>query len=307
MAPVSHFMDSLIESSRAKGSNVVVGLDTDPRRLPGFLRVLAGSERDDVTSQSRAQLSFNLAVIDAVAPIVPAVKLQIAYYELLGPEGLHAYRSTIHYARNKGLLVIGDIKRGDIGSTANAYAEAHLFGDAAADAVTVNPYMGSESILPFLEVARRSGKAVFVLVKTSNRSSAELQDLEVGDPRQRNYEVVARIVDELGSDSIGKEGYSLVGAVVGATFPAEADRLRKALPHTFFLVPGYGVQGANAQDVVACFDSNRSGAIVNASRSIIFAFEKSGASSLTEVGEAAYNAAKKMTDEINIAVQSRRL
>lgn len=302
-----HFTDALIEAQQAKGSGVVVGLDTDPRRLPQFVTNRFHSSRaDDLVPRAEAQLAFNEAIIDAVHSIVPAVKAQIAFYELLGPAGIETYQKTIRYARSKGLLVIGDIKRGDIGSTAEAYAEAHLEGDHAPDAVTVNPYMGSDSILPFLQVGRRHGKGVFVLVKTSNPSSSELQDLEVAHPRQRNYEIVARKVGELGADSVGKRGYSLMGAVVGATYPSEAVHLRGVLTHTFFLVPGYGAQGAKASDVAGCFDASGSGAVVNASRSIIYAFEKLGGLSLADVGKAAAQAAKKMTSEIRAALQRPR-
>lgn len=307
MSGAFHFADALIEAEQAKNSVVVVGLDTDPRRLPQFLLdefKIPGT--DQLAARAKAQLAFNQAIIDAVDSIVPAVKVQIAFYEFLGPAGIETYQKTTHYARGKGLLVIGDIKRGDIGSTADAYAEAHLEGDYSPDAVTVNPYMGSDGILPFLQVGRRRGKGLFVLVKTSNPSSSELQDLETGDPRQRNYEVVARKVSELGKDSIGQHGYSLVGAVVGATYPSEAVRLRMLLPHTFFLVPGYGAQGAGATDVAGCFDAGGRGAVVNASRSIIYAFEKSGGSSLADIGMAAAHAAKQMTGEINAALQRPR-
>jgi orotidine-5'-phosphate decarboxylase len=299
MSEEFHFADALIEAARAKSSVVVVGLDTDPRRLPQFLL-------GQYPTKAEAQLAFNQAIVDAVCLIVPAVKVQIAFYELLGPAGIETYQKTISYAHSKGLLVIGDIKRGDIGSTAEAYAEAHLQGEHAADAVTVNPYLGSDGILPFLQVGRRQGRGVFALVKTSNPSSSELQDLEVTDPRQRNYEVVARKIGELGADSVGKHGYSLMGAVVGATYPAEAINLRGLLPHTFFLVPGYGAQGAKAGDVAGCFDAHRSGAVVNASRSIIYAYEKSGGASLTEIGNAAAQAAKQMTNDIADALGVHR-
>lgn len=299
-----HFTDALIEAEQAKGSVVVVGLDTDPRRLPQFLlEQFLATDTDQMKTKAIAQLAFNEAVIDAVHSIVPAVKVQIAFYELLGPAGIETYQKTIRYARSKRLLVIGDIKRGDIGATAEAYAEAHMEGDHAPDAVTVNPYMGSDGILPFLQVGRRHGKGVFVLVKTSNPSSSELQDLEVADPRLRNYEIVARKVSELGADSIGKHGYSLVGAVVGATYPSEAIRLRGLLSHTFFLVPGYGAQGAKGSDVGGCFDVRGSGAVVNASRSIIYAFEKAGGASLADIGNAAAKVAKEMTRDINSALQ----
>lgn len=309
MSEAYHFTDRLIEAAQAKGSSVVVGLDTDPRRLPQFLMHQCGdSDGTEATAKSNAQLAFNEAIVDAVHSIVPAVKVQIAYYEMLGPAGLLAYQSTIRYAHEKGLLVIGDIKRGDIGSTADAYAEAHLGNDDSADAVTVNPYMGSDGILPFVEVAKRLGKGVFVLVKTSNPSSSELQDLQISDSGERVYESLARKVQELGADCIGRHGYSLVGAVVGATYPAEGENLRRSLPHTFFLVPGYGAQGAGAGDVAGCFDATGMGAIVNASRSIIFAYEKrhTDVNTLEGIGSAAREAAEEMRVEINKALKDRR-
>ena len=302
-----HFADALIEATKAKGSCVAVGLDTDPRRLPQFLiEQFSTSESDEVAATATAQLAFNKTIIDAICDIVPVVKVQIAYYELLGPSGIATYEKTIQYAKTKGLLVIGDIKRGDIGSTAKAYAEAHLEGTSAADAVTVNPYMGSDAILPFIETARRHGKGIFVLVKTSNRSSSELQDLKLAESRQRNYEVVAHKVNALGTDNLGQHGYSLVGAVVGATYPSEGKKLRRILSHTPFLVPGYGAQGAAASDVVGCFDTNGLGAIVNASRSIIFAFEQSGATSTSDISLAASEAANNMTDNLNAALKRVR-
>jgi orotidine-5'-phosphate decarboxylase len=300
-----HFTDALIAAEQGKGSCVVVGLDTDPRRLPQCLMDRIRADPDPISAVARAQIAFNEAIIDAVHAFVPAVKLQIAYYELLGAPGIEAYQKTIRYAHGKGLLVIGDIKRADIGSTAGAYAEAHLAGENSADSVTVNPYLGSDGILPFLEVGRPQGKGVFVLVKTSNPSSSELQDLEVSHSGQRNYEVVARKVGELGADSVGKGGFSLVCAVVGATFPSEAEHLRKILPHIFFLVPGYGAQGAGPKDVAGCFNASGVGAVVNASRSIIYAYEKAGCSSLSDVGNAAALAVRQMTNEINNALRQR--
>jgi orotidine-5'-phosphate decarboxylase len=302
-------MDQLVERIKQKNSCVVVGLDTDPRRLPDEI-IRAGRRVDAVLNRqlAEAQLEFNRIIVDAVYDKVPMVKLQIAFYEMLGPSGLDTYKRTIEYARSKELLTIGDIKRGDIGSTAGAYAEAHLASEDSPDAVTVNPYMGSDAILPFLEIARPRGKGLFVLVKTSNPSSSEIQDLEIGSSGERVYEAVARRVAMLGSETVGRNGYGLVGAVVGATYPEDAAKLRKMLPHTYFLVPGFGAQGAGPDDVAGCLDSRGLGAVVNASRSIIFAYEKSKnvPATIESIGEAACEAAETMRKEIDAAFARRR-
>jgi orotidine-5'-phosphate decarboxylase len=243
---------------------------------------------------ARAVLEFNRAVIDSVEPAAVAVKPQIAFYEAFGCEGLRAYAETIGHARARGLLVIGDVKRNDIGSTAAAYAQAHLPGPPAsppaplplgegrvraawpaasefhADAITINALFGSDGVKPFLERARQSGAGLFVLVRTSNPSSAELQDLDCGG--EPFYVRVAALVEEWGACDRGASGYSLVGAVAGATFPAALRRLRQAMPHAVLLVPGLGAQGGTVADVTGAFDAQGRGAIVNASRSVIYAF-----------------------------------
>ena len=227
-------------------------------------------------------IEFNMNIIDKVCDIVPAVKVQVAYYEQYGFEGMRAFDCTVNYARGRGLYVIADCKRNDIGSTAKCYSTAYL-GETdingkrltafPADMLTVNGYLGTDGIQPFVEDVKKHDKGIFVLVKTSNPSSGELQNLklESGEPL---YERMGKLVESWGADCVGKYGYSDVGAVVGATHPEEAERLRKLLKHTFFLIPGYGAQGANAQMLKCCFDERGLGGIVNNSRGIICAYKK---------------------------------
>ncbi|MBR5114230.1 MAG: orotidine-5'-phosphate decarboxylase [Oscillospiraceae bacterium] len=255
-------MDALIEKILQKDNPTVAGLDPRQAHLPPELREMPPDE---------AYLKFNLGLIDALADVVPAVKPQAACYEALGAAGMAVLEKTIAAAREAGLYVISDAKRGDIGSTAEAYAEAWLAdGPLGSDAVTVNPYLGSDGILPFLA----TGRDVFALVKTSNPSSAELQDLDCGG--EPLYMRVAKLVEKLGAESVGEHGYSKLGAVVGATHPAELAQLRAAFPTVFFLVPGYGAQGGGAADVAGAFDEKGLGAIINSSRGIIAAWKKTG-------------------------------
>jgi orotidine-5'-phosphate decarboxylase len=281
MTSARHFADRLCEAIARKGNAVVVGLDPRLESLPAEL--LAACRKAYGASQraaGEALWQFNRAIIDAVHDLVPAVKPQLAFYERYGLEGLQAYVRTVRHARTAGLLVIADAKRNDIGPTAMAYAEAFLGttclfeqtvpGDFEADALTVNAFLGRDGIQPFIDQAQQHDRGLFVLVKTSNASSGELQDLPVaGRPM---YEHLAELVEAWGAASRGSCGYSAVGAVVGATYPEQARRLRVLMPHTIFLLPGYGTQGATAADVVGCFDACGYGAIVNASRSILFAF-----------------------------------
>ncbi|MEG2118902.1 MAG: orotidine-5'-phosphate decarboxylase, partial [Pseudoflavonifractor sp.] len=242
--------------------------------------------------------------MDALCDIVPAVKPQSAYYERLGWRGMEVLERTIRYAQEKGFFVIADIKRGDIGSTAEAYSDAWLgktkVGETAlscfdADCVTVNGYMGSDSINPFLETCKAEDKCLFVLVKTSNPGSGELQDLVAGD--RVVYKVVGDLTERLGKNTAGKHGFQLAGAVVGATYPSDMRELRKRLEHTFFLVPGYGAQGGTAEDVQYAFNKYGHGAIVNASRSIMCAWKKTGNNG-TDYAAAARSAALAMRDDI---------
>jgi len=271
--PERHFADALLEACRRKRSQVVVGLDPRLDRLPAELR-----EGDAAPGPAERILAFNRNVIDAVAESAAAVKCQIAFYEQLGCAGMAAYAETIRHAKNCDLIVIADAKRGDIASTASAYAAAHLGGhdggvdDFVADALTVNPYLGSDGVRPFVNAAVTTGRGLFVLVKTSNPSSTELQDLDCGG--RPLYEHVASLVSAWGAPHKGEGGYSPVGAVVGATFPEELARLRALMPHTPLLVPGFGAQGGGVQDVLPAFDERGEGAVVNSSRGIIFAWHR---------------------------------
>ena len=277
---MSHFMDQLASAVEARGNPVLVGLDPRREMLPG--KLLDAGERDP-RRIADAYLTFCRAVIDVVAAMVPAVKPQAAFFEELGVPGVEALARVIGYARKKGLLVILDGKRNVIGSTAEAYARG-LLGELppaytggspetlAADAVTVSPYLGGESLRPFVDVAVERGCGVFVLVKTSNPGGGMFQDL-VADGRPI-YLHVAIHVEELARETVGARGYGAVGAVVGATYPEELAGVRAAMPQTWFLVPGYGSQGGTAADVAAAFDGRGLGAIVNSSRAIIFAHRR---------------------------------
>ena len=272
--------DRLIEGIIDMQNPTCVGLDTLFDYLPDEMKAGAKSF-DDVAERV---FEFNKKIIDNIYDIVPSVKVQIAYYEMYGVPGMKAYEETLKYATSKGLVVIADAKRNDSGSTASCYAKAFL-GETSvndntlrafpADYVTVNGYLGSDGILPFVEECQKGDKGIFVLVKTSNPSGAEIQNmvLENGTPM---YEYVGGLVEKWGESTIGQYGYSAVGAVVGATHPTEAARLRKVLPHTFFLIPGYGAQGGNAEMLKSCFSVNGLGGVVNNSRGILCAYKKIG-------------------------------
>lgn len=301
-------MDRLIEKIMEKKNPTVVGLDPNLEQMPPAL-VAKHIELHGKTLKAAAEAiyEFNTGLIDAVCEIVPAVKPQSAYYEMYGPEGVAVLARTIRYAKEKGLYVIADIKRNDIGSTASAYAKAYLGtvyvgGEALkafdADSITVNGYLGSDGIEPFLALCKEEKKSMFVLVKTSNPSSTELQDLQVdGRPV---YRLMAESMEALGQSTIGKHGYSSVGFVVGATHPQELCELRNACPHSFFLVPGYGAQGATAKDLAGAFDANGLGAIVNSSRGIIYAWKKTQDATGANYQEAAYDAACAMKKDIAV-------
>ncbi len=297
--------DLLQDKIRAMKNPTVAGLDPRLEYVPEHLRRAAFEEKGPgLEGACEAIWRFNRGLIDALCDVVPAVKPQAAYYENLGWRGMELLEQTIRYAKGKGLFVIADIKRGDIGSTAAAYAEGWLSGVKVeeetvktfdADCVTLNGYMGSDSITPFLEAAKKEDKCVFVLVKTSNPGSGELQDLVAGD--RLIYQAMGDLTARLGRGSEGKYGYSLAGAVVGATYPSDIRALRRRLEHTFFLVPGYGAQGGTAEDVQFAFDKYGHGAVVNASRSIMCAWKKTGKDGL-DYQEAARNAAVAMRDDI---------
>lgn len=247
----------------------VIGLDPLPEYLPPEIAA-------KYPDAAEAIFEFNKGIIDAIADIAPAVKPQSAFYERLGVPGAALLKKTIDYAAEAGLYVILDAKRGDIGSTAKAYADAYLVSDGYGkiDCLTVNGYLGSDGVLPFLDAVKANGKAIFMLVKTSNPSSGEFQDKLIGE--KPLYRLVGEAAESWGADSVDKDGYSACGAVVGATYPAQLAELRAALPHTFFLIPGYGAQGGGASDVAPGFDKNGGGAVVNSSRGILLAYKKHG-------------------------------
>ena len=299
-------VDRLIEAIGRTGNPTALGLDTRLSYLPVSYRekFFSGSPDGEETNEKaiEAVFSFNRALIDTLCPIVPCVKIQVAYYEMLGVPGMRLFRDTLLYARQKGMVTIADVKRNDIGATAEAYAATYLSSEAPfpADFVTLNAYLGSDGITPFLEGCKKTGGGVFILVRTSNPSARELQDLLVeGRPL---YERLGEKVALWGESLMGEHGYSSVGAVVGATWPEEGARLRKILPHTFFLVPGYGAQGATARDLRGCFDSRGNGAIVNASRSLLCAHQKKESDDFTT---AAYEEALRMRDDIRSALMGK--
>ena len=273
-------IDTLIEKIIATQNPTCVGLDTQLSYLPEEMR--AGVATPEQAAD--AILAFNKKLVDSVADIVPSVKVQIAYYEQYGAAGVQAFFDTCRYAKDKGLVVIADCKRNDIGSTAARYSAAYLgttelggekVALGACDFLTVNGYLGTDGIAPFLEDCKQYDKGIFVLVKTSNPSSGELQNLTLADGRTV-FECMGDMVEGWGKDSIGKYGYSAVGAVVGATHPEEAKILRERLPHTFFLIPGYGAQGGNAEMLKSCFAAGGMGGVVNNSRGILCAYKKRG-------------------------------
>ena len=273
-------IDALIEKIIAMQNPTCVGLDTQLDYLPADMA--AGVETCE--DAAKAIEAFNFKLIDSVCDIVPAVKVQIAYYEQYGAEGMAAFLHTVAYAKKKGLIVIADCKRNDIGSTAARYSAAYLgetalggrrVSVAGCDFLTVNAYLGTDGVQPFLDDCKTFDRGLFILVKTSNPSSGELQDLRLADGRAV-YECMGDMVEGWGSGLLGRYGYSAVGAVVGATHPAEAKILRERLEHTFFLVPGYGAQGGSAEMLKNCFDARGLGGIVNNSRGILTAYKKTG-------------------------------
>lgn len=298
-------LDRLIEKIEQTQNPTVAGLDPKLDYVPEYIRVKCFEKHGEtLKGAAKALFEFNKGLIDALYDIVPAVKPQAAYYEMYGTAGVKALYKTQEYARSKGMYVITDGKRNDIGTTMEAYAAAHLgkvkvgsaeFEPFLGDALTVNGYLGSDGIKPLIKVCAEGDKGIFVLVKTSNPSSGELQDRLVdGEPI---YELMGKMCESWGAGLPGKYGYSGVGAVVGATYPDQIKRLRKLLPRTFFLIPGYGAQGATAQDIAAAFDRSGLGGIVNSSRGIMCAYQKQQCDE-HEYAEAARKEAIRMRDEI---------
>jgi orotidine-5'-phosphate decarboxylase len=310
----ANFADRLCQAVLSRRSHVVVGLDPVLSRLPAFMLDEAISRYGQTARGAAAALyAFNRLVIDAVAADVPLVKPQMAFYEVYGHWGVEAFWETVKYARERGLLVIADAKRGDIGSTAEAYAAA-FFGhphplaswedpDLWADSLTVNPYLGSDGLIPFVKRCQARGTGVFVLVKTSNPSAGEIQD-QVLLSGETVAQQVAKLVTYLGRPLVGKHGYSSVGAVVGATYPEDLALLRQEMDRAIILVPGYGAQGGTGADVVHAFNPDGLGAVVSASRSIIFAYEPLGeAVTAQQVRDAITAAVVSMNADINDALR----
>ena len=271
------FADRLADGVERKRSQLLVGLDPRPELLPVELRGETYTSRE---AAAAACARFCNGLIDAVAPYVVGVKVQLAFFEALGADGMHAFEDVCDYARNAQLLVLADGKRGDIGSTARAYADAYLENREEArppvDALTVNPYLGSDSIEPLVAACRRSGAGLFCVVKTSNAGSADIQDLSMSDGRPL-WQHVALLVREWGDDVLGDGGLSSVGAVIGATYPRAVGEARKLMPQAILLLPGIGAQGATPADVARAFTSGPASALVNASRSVIYAYRGSDA------------------------------
>lgn len=283
-----------------------MGLDPRIEKMPPTLyKKMTTEHRDTSKAIAETFIAFNKGIIDAVADIVPVVKPQFAFYIAHGVEGVRAFAETCVYAQSKGLVVIADAKVNDIGTTAQAYAQAFLSNSGFnCDALTVNPYLGYDGIKPFIDVCKKEGKGFFVLVKTSNPTSGDLQSRQV-DGAFPVSDLVAHFVESWGSQDIGESGYSCIGAVVGATYIAEAAKLRTLMPQALFLVPGYGAQGGTAQDVAVCFNKDGLGAIINSSREIIFAYEKAGLDP-ENYTDAARGAVLKMNAELTASLSSAR-
>lgn len=306
-------MDKLIDKVKELDNPTVIGLDPRYDMIPSCI-----TSKYDQTIKGACQaiLEFNKALIDATYDIIPAVKPQIAFYEMFGVEGINAFKETCQYASQKGMVVIADIKRGDIGSTAAGYSNAYLgktplFDKEEAifdvDFVTINPYLGIDGVKPFIEDCKKYGKGMFIIDKTSNPSSGELQDLKLENGRTI-YEEVATLIEKWGEDFIGEYGYSSVSSVVGATYPEQLESLRKLAPHTFFLIPGYGAQGGKAEDIALGFDKNGIGGIVNASRSLMCAYKKEEWKAQfkeEEFASATRAEAIRMRDELNSAIKNK--
>jgi orotidine-5'-phosphate decarboxylase len=304
-------INKLITKIQKTNAPIVVGLDPMLNYIPEHIQKSAFSEYGEtLEGAAEAIWQYNKEIVDAVYDIIPAVKPQIAMYEQFGIEGLKAFKKTVDYCKEKDLVVIGDIKRGDIGSTSEAYAIGHLgkvsvgsksYAGFDEDFVTVNPYLGTDGIKPFVDVCKEEKKGLFILVKTSNKSSGEFQDRLIdGKPL---YEYVGEKVAEWGADCMG-DSYSYIGAVVGATYPEMGKVLRKIMPKSFILVPGYGAQGGKAEDLVPYFNEDGLGAIINSSRGIIAAYKQEAYKNFGEqaFADASRQAVIDMITDINQAL-----
>ena len=275
---MKNIIDQLIEKIKIMKNPTVIGLDPRYEMLPKCVKDKYPKTLEGV---GQAIIEYNKALIDAIYDIIPAIKLQIAFYEMYGIPGMQAFKVTCEYAKQKGMFVIADIKRGDIGSTAQGYSNAYLGKTKIEeneqslydiDFVTVNPYMGTDCVKPFIDDCKKYNKGLFILVKTSNPSSGELQDVKL-ENGEEVYTRVAKYVEKWGEELRGEYNYSSISAVVGATYPEQLKQLRQIAPHTYFLIPGYGAQGGKAEDIALGFDENGLGGIVNASRSLMCAYK----------------------------------
>ena len=310
-------INKLISKIKATGAPIVVGLDPMMKFVPGHIQKKAFAEYGEtLEGAAEAIWQYNKEIVDHIYDIIPAVKPQIAMYEQFGIPGLMAFKKTVDYCKEKDLVVIGDIKRGDIGSTSEAYAVGHLgkvtvgsksYYGFDEDFATVNPYLGSDGVNPFIKVCKEEKKGLFILVKTSNPSSGEFQDRQIADAENRPlYEVVGEQVAKWGEAHMG-DAYSYIGAVVGATYPDMGKILRKVMPKSYILVPGYGAQGGKGADLVHFFNEDGLGAIVNSSRGIIAAYqqEKYASFGAENFGEASRSAVIDMREDIAGALNSR--
>lgn len=304
-------IDKLINKIKETNNPTVIGLDPRYEMLP---KCVTSKYDQTLEGVAKAIIEYNKALIDSTCDIIPAIKPQIAFYEMFGIPGMEAFRETCQYAKEKGMIVIADIKRGDIGSTAAGYSNAFLgktpIGDKQeaiydVDFITVNPYMGTDCVKPFIEDCKKYNKGIFILVKTSNPSSGELQDQKL-ENGEEVYSQVANLVEKWGEELQGENGYSSVAAVVGATYPEQLEQIRKIAPHTYFLIPGYGAQGGKANDIALGFDEKGLGGIVNASRSLMCAYKSDKwKDQFTEENYAQATRAEaiRMKEELNQAIK----
>lgn len=303
-------IDNLIRKIKETNNPTVMGLDPRYDMIPECVR---SKYEVSLEGACKAILEYNKALIDATCDIVPAVKPQIAFYEMFGIEGMRVFNETCKYAKEKGMVVIVDAKRGDIGSTAQGYSNAFLgktpIGENEVDIfnvdfLTVNPYMGTDCVKPFVDDCKKYDKGIFVLVKTSNKSSGDVQDLVLQNGKTI-YETIAELVNIWGEDLVGENGYSSIGAVVGATYPEQLKELREIMPKSYFLIPGYGAQGGKASDIALGFDNNGLGGIVNASRSLMCAYKSDlwkDKFAEEDYAKATRAEAERMRDELNSAL-----
>lgn len=306
-------IDVLIDKIKETNNPTVIGVDTRYDMVPDCVKKKYPT---DLKGMCDAMLEYSKTLIDETYDIIPAVKLQSAYFEMYGVEGIKVLKTMINYCREKGMIVMVDAKRGDIGSTSKGYSNAYLGkneingkkeGIFDTDFLTVNPYMGSDCVMPFVEDCKEYNKGIFVLVKTSNKSSGEIQDLVTADG-DTIYAKVGKLVEKWGEEVRGEYGYSSVSAVVGATYPHQLKELREIMPHTYFLIPGYGAQGGKAEDIALGFDENGLGGIVNATRSLMCAYKSDlwkDKFSEEEYGKATRAEAIRMRDELNNALKNR--